>query len=114
MSDDNPCDGCGLCCMHMGSPPYDEEEREWLREDNPQAYADLLAVLETRELQLKTTAVDFVPCGFFDSVTRKCIHHDNKPDICRRFEIGDTYCNGFRAEAGLQVIDMLKEAHGDD
>ena len=78
----NPCDGCGLCCMHMSVPPYDEWEEERLREDNGQVYADLMAVKETRDLQLKVTSVDFVPCGFFNQVTRKCIHHDNKPDMC--------------------------------
>lgn len=85
----------------MSTPPYDDEEREHLQSEWPAVYADLLAVEETRKLQLRIVGTDFVPCGFFNWITRRCIHHEYKPFICWRFEVGDVFCLGFRRDAGL-------------
>ena len=86
------CDGCGVCCLHMASPPYDEEERELLRDNFPEVYADVLAVEETRKIQLRAVGTEAIPCGFFDMVTRKCLHHAHNPDICHRYPVGETMC----------------------
>lgn len=103
-SETSPCDGCGLCCMHMSIPPYDDEEREQLQQELPKVYCDLVAVEATRELQWKSTGVEEVPCGFFDPVTRRCRHHENKPFVCHRFEVGDVFCLEFRADVGLPPV----------
>jgi len=106
------CRGCGLCCLHMSTPPYDEEERELLQENLPDVYADLLAVEATRELQLKSVGTDFVPCGFFDWITRTCRHHDHSPDICGRFPTGDPMCNQFRRDIGWPDIETPSQFDG--
>lgn len=96
------CDDCGVCCMHMAAPPYDEEEVEMLRAWRPHVYADFRAAEETRALQFRATGVDQIPCGFFDMVTRRCRHHEHKPDICARYVVGDPWgCLEQRREAGL-------------
>lgn len=95
------CAGCGVCCMHMSVPPYDEEEQELLKENLPNVYADWLAVVESRKLQLAATGTDEIPCGFFDMVTRRCKHHAYNPDICHRFEVGGEFCVEQRQRAGL-------------
>lgn len=95
------CDGCGACCLHMSVPPYDEEELEILKYGHPQAYADYLAVMETRTVQLAVVGTDFIPCGFFDMVTRRCRHHEVNPVICEMFEVGGIVCLETRKDAGL-------------
>ena len=95
------CDGCGVCCMHMAVPLYDDEEIDLLRENLPEVYADFLAVRETRKLQLAATGVELVPCGFFDPIIRKCRHHDHSPEVCYRFEVGGEFCRTQRRRAGL-------------
>lgn len=95
------CEGCGACCMHMAVPPYDEEERELLAANLPEVYADLLAVEATRQVQLRVSGEECIPCGFFDMVTRKCRHHEYSPDICARFEVGGEFCLSIRRDAGI-------------
>lgn len=92
------CEGCGVCCMHMAVPPYDEEELDELKEGNPAIYADYQAVMKSRDLQLTAHGTDFIPCGFLDMITRKCRHHDNNPDVCRRFKVGGESCRQFRED----------------
>jgi Fe-S-cluster containining protein len=99
------CDGCGVCCMHMSTPPYEDDEREMLRAWQPHVYADMLAVERTRELQLRVVGTDYIPCGFFDCVTRRCKHHQYKPDICARFEVGGEFCRQVRKDAGFERSD---------
>lgn len=95
------CDGCGVCCPHMALPPYGTDELELLRAHWPDVWADYQAVRRTRELQLRATGVDQVPCGFLDMVTRKCRHHDLHPGVCQSFEVGGVFCRGQRYEAEL-------------
>lgn len=108
------CKGCGLCCLHMSLPPYDEEEREYLRKHVPDVYADLLAVEETRRFQLAVVGTDFIPCGFLDPVTRTCRHHENNPDVCQIFEAGGEFCNQSRRDAGLNPLELQEVGHDHD
>jgi len=94
------CEGCGACCLHMAAPPYVDEELALLRTNLPAVYRDLMAVQATRDLQWRVVGVDEVPCGFFDWVTRKCRHHEHKPDVCQRFEVGGTCCLQTRRDVG--------------
>lgn len=94
------CDGCGLCCMHMASPPFSEDEDIDLP---PEVFADLQGVRESRKLQFKVHGTDHVPCGWFDMVTRKCRHYEHRPSVCRDFEVGSTSCVGMRTDAGFAV-----------
>lgn len=103
----SPCAGCGICCMHMSVPPYDEDEVELLEQNLPEVYADFKAVEAAREMQLRVVGTDYIPCGFFDMVTRKCRHHEHKPDICYRFEVGNDMCLEMRKDAGLPPVEFV-------
>ena len=100
------CNDCGVCCMHMAVPPYDEEERELLEHNLPEVYADLLAVERSREMQFRVHGTDYIPCGFFDMVTRKCRHHGHHPIVCERFDVGGDSCGVYRQDAGLVQLVM--------
>jgi hypothetical protein len=85
----------------MSEPPYDDEERELLQENLPEVYRDLLAVEATRAMQLRVVGTDYIPCGFFNLITRECMHHDYSPDVCERHEVGGVYCLEMRKDAGF-------------
>jgi len=89
------CDGCGLCCMHMSSPPFHEEE--WLVLP-PNVRADYEAALDASADAWEVHGIDARPCGWFDMVTRKCRHHEFRPEICRDFEVGGEACLGTRGD----------------
>lgn len=42
-----------------------------------------------------------VPCLWFDTETRKCRHHDHRPQICRDFDVGNEHCIRMREEIGV-------------
>ena len=94
------CNGCGVCCMHMGSPPFIPSEESRLP---PEIKASLDAVRETQRLQYQTHGTDYTPCGWFDMETRQCRHHEHRPDVCREFEVGSEYCRNMRKDAGLSA-----------
>ncbi len=96
---DISCDGCGICCMHMSVPPFDDEEVGLLQSP---ILEDYLAVKESRRLQLKVHGTDYTPCGWFDMATRKCKHYYYRPVVCRVFEVGNTYCLDLRKDGGLK------------
>ncbi|MBE3119060.1 MAG: YkgJ family cysteine cluster protein [Candidatus Atribacteria bacterium] len=99
------CRGCGLCCLHMSVPPYDEDECDLLKENLPAIYEELAAIKRTRKLQLRVVGTDFIPCGFLDLATRTCRHHAHAPDICHRFEAGGASCTRHRIDAGLPSLE---------
>ena len=102
------CEGCGVCCMHVSVPPYNEQEKEWLKKNEPAVYGDLMAVRRSqyRFSQAFGDALHFsderIPCGWFDLVTGQCRHHEHKPEVCRDFEVGGGGCLDFRKRAGLE------------
>jgi Fe-S-cluster containining protein len=101
---------CGLCCLHMAVPPYDDEEVDLLRANLPDVHADYLAALATREAQLRVTGADSVPCFFLDPLTRRCRHHGHSPDVCHRFEPGNAYCRELRRDGGLPPLPGAPDA----
>ena len=94
------CDGCGVCCMHMSVPPFEPSEVKSLPED---VRVSLGAVRQSRTLQLKVHGTDFIPCGWFDMETRQCRHYEYRPQVCRDFDAGSTYCQNLRIDAGLEA-----------
>jgi hypothetical protein len=59
------CDGCGVCCMHMSTPPYIDE----IAEKPEDVQSEYWAILETQVLVWKAHGIDAKPCGFFDLAT---------------------------------------------
>lgn len=93
------CQDCGVCCMHMGYPPYlgmlegEEPEQHWLTIPGD-LKASLLAYVETYtpppEGQLEG------PCIWLDQSTKLCKHHEHRPRVCRDFQVGSKGCLEWR------------------
>ena len=87
------CDGCGVCCMGESVPPF-LDEIDFIPPELQQEvkqYAKLLA------------AVPYPPgpCLWFDVTTRKCRHHEHRPNVCREFPIGEEDCLAYRVRWGV-------------
>lgn len=84
------CDGCGGCCMEMRSPPFlrDETDARWK------------ALSPAMQAEIQRRAMDgrdeYVPCWWLDIATRRCLHYDLRPDVCRDYQAGTDSCLGFR------------------
>lgn len=110
----NPCSDCGVCCMHMSVPPYDESlELDWLEEYRPEVYADYQTVVRRRELQVRVHGTDFVPCGFFDPFTGQCRHYHDRPNVCETFAVGNDHCQEMRRDAGLVPLTLPVPVDGE-
>lgn len=94
------CGGCGVCCLHMGYPPYLRGERGGPVEEH---WTKMPA-------ELKSELMDFManyqappegqldgPCTWFDPETKRCRHHPWRPRVCRDFRVGSRGCQQWRA-----------------
>lgn len=36
------------------------------------------------------------PCCWLDPITKRCLHYEHRPTICREFEMGGVDCRGWR------------------
>ncbi|TWU57071.1 Flagellin N-methylase [Rubripirellula tenax] len=92
------CEGCGVCCMHMGYPPYlrgedgGRVEVYWTRMP-PELKREWLEYVEN--YQVAEGELDG-PCVWFDLESRRCKHHDARPSVCRDFEVGSKGCRDWR------------------
>ncbi len=112
------CQGCGVCCMHMGYPAFNlplnllEDATTGKSIDTsslgPAAQADSVRWLEMPEA-LRAGVLqainDYLPptegkldkeCLWLDSETRLCNHHTFRPQVCRDFETGCDQCIDWR------------------
>lgn len=103
------CHNCGACCLNMAVPPYEGDEIESLILQNQQGYVDLILARELRTVQLQLVGTDEIPCLFLDPFTRKCRHHEHKPQVCRDFEVGGEHCLATRRDAGLDEWGQLDD-----
>lgn len=93
------CDGCGVCCLHMGYPTYigmsgeTPAERHWLSMP-----ADLKAELLAQVAIYPAPPSGQLdgPCVWLDLETRRCRHHEHRPQVCRDFELGSQGCLDWR------------------
>ncbi|WP_147866462.1 YkgJ family cysteine cluster protein [Stieleria maiorica] len=110
------CDGCGVCCMHMGFPAFNltleqlaDVEHIDLASLADAASADLArwiampaglreGVLEqmANHVAPKNGALDG-PCTWLDLQTKRCRHHQHRPQVCRDFPVGGVGCLQWRA-----------------
>jgi uncharacterized protein len=88
------CTDCGACCMLTPVPPFEpgEEEAYDLSSDQRLLIAERVDSDEHFEK---------LPCVWFDPELRQCRYYDQRPDACRRFEIGSTLCRLSRCDIGL-------------
>ena len=89
--------------MLVGSPPFLSDEwvsvrlriPENLRDELDRHRADGLRNIQ----KTHTTGED--PCIWLDLKTRKCMHYDLRPIVCRSFEIGEKDCREHRKRVGI-------------
>jgi Fe-S-cluster containining protein len=77
-----PCEekNCGYCCdpvrvdtRNLGEPPLDKLGRKIFT-----SRGEILRPKENPEITIKT-----FNCVNYDSVLKKCLDHENRPDMCR-------------------------------
>ncbi len=107
MSKDNPCEGCGVCCMHMRTPPFFPGTDEY--NGLPKALRDEVKAHALREtpcskrLDLLGMAED-APCLWFDMRAGTCREWEIRPITCREFVPGESACVKMRGEVGLPPV----------
>jgi len=97
------CKECGKCCDFLGWPPFEDENEidnitdETLREKVKQDFQNPDRV--------------GMPCTFYqkgtigeDGQSGNCGHYEDRPKVCREFEIGGGNC--------LWVRDNVELRHG--
>ena len=104
MDHDDRCSGCGVCCMHMRTPPFVMDNSEW---DNlPKPLRDEVWAHAGCETPC-SKALDLLgmeentPCLWFDMRTGHCREYVYRPEVCREFEVGGEVCTKMRADVGL-------------
>lgn len=101
------CNACGVCCMHMNSPPFMPEELDELMLTAPDVFRHYKMAKHSMEVGRKAHGmVDGIPCFWFDMVTRRCRHYEHRPEICQEFEVNSLPCMSMRSDAGLVQIKM--------
>lgn len=115
------CQGCGVCCLHMGYPAFNLTLEQLLTLDqslvagkmagmrlSPVAVADLErwrgmpSELQQQVLELMRTyrspengELDG-PCSWLDGTSQLCSHHQHRPQVCRDFRVGGEGCLEWR------------------
>ena len=101
------CGGCGLCCLHMGYPPFVgadggcDPEVHWT-EMPAELKAELLSFIDSYESP--ASGLDG-PCCWFDPQQRNCIHHSHRPNVCRDFRVGGKVCRQWRDHYRDRLLD---------
>jgi len=106
------CDGCGACCLGIGSPilvyasrPDYAEPHPFRPPELPRELADEIdfhfsGLLRGQEPQES--------CLWFDHATRACRHYEFRPQVCRDYELGGRACLQRRRDAVAEGISLLK------
>lgn len=86
------CDGCGVCCLELGTPPFLGFEVYQLPEDLRAEVLEKGFCSETEGGQ---------PCYWWDEKTKTCSEYENRPQLCRDFKAGGDSCLDFRKFYGI-------------
>lgn len=92
------CHGCGACCLHVGYPPLVAlpGDEDWDRLPEALKIGIDFAMQDGR-------SENGLPCIWLDLDTRRCLHYDLRPSVCRKFPRGGLSCLTFRAERGIDA-----------
>lgn len=104
----NWCEHCGLCCMHVRTPPFYGEGDPTYQALPPELKKEIHDWVMTSpryDLMVKFDG-EINPCIWLDLVTGKCKHYDLRPEICRDYEVGNDSCRSVRQKVGLTVKGM--------
>lgn len=98
------CQGCGVCCRHIGYPPFvrpkgNHPGEHWWQVLPPDLRTELDAFVAQYEPRNYDGTVDTLdgPCCWFNQETGLCKHHLHRPNVCRDFEPGSSGCREWRA-----------------
>jgi len=90
------CEGCGLCCEGIGSPVAMYTYRTSY--SGPYLYRpknlpeELAREIDHYFAGLKRGEEPVDHCLWFDVETRKCKHHQWRPQVCRNYQVGCESC----------------------
>jgi Fe-S-cluster containining protein len=109
------CDGCGACCLGIGTPPgffaaysspqwdgvflADEPDHEtWLAmpDEIRRSLSDYYGAVDRGEVADRSAHE--VPCLWYDPEKKSCRHYEWRPIVCHEFEVGGEDCLRMRAE----------------
>jgi len=108
-SDDNWCNNCGLCCMHMRTPPFGgDADPDWQRlsKELKRELANWLDENSPRFNFMVANDGNVNPCIWLDLTSGQCRHYELRPAVCRDYEVGNSSCRVLRQEVGLTVKGM--------
>lgn len=97
------CHNCGLCCMHMRTPPFAGEDMERLKRDRPDLASEIEHWIDSPRFDVSD---EEQPCIWLDLATGACKHHEHRPDVCRDYPVGGEDCRMQRQRVGLTVEGM--------
>lgn len=100
------CDDCGYCCLGIGSPVVIYARRPGFDGPHPYRPADLppelAAEIDEHFSGLVRGQEPQETCLWHDPVTRRCKHHEFRPQVCRDYEIGARACLTVRKQHGFR------------
>ena len=79
------CEGCGACCYLQSLPPYMPTE------------LDVLAKHLVAEISAAMKRNHKGPCIWLNA-EKRCGHYEERPEVCRQFELGGEECVTLRRE----------------
>lgn len=100
------CEGCGVCCLHMGYPAFIDgsgdtpAEIHWVQ--LPESLRRELIDFQSSYQHPPAGELDG-PCVWLNQETGLCRHHEYRPNVCRDFEVGCTDCLGWRKHYQVNV-----------
>lgn len=96
------CEGCGQCCLGIGSPIVLYVSRREANGPHPFRPADLpMALINEIDAHFSGLVRGQEPqeqCLWYDSASRRCRHHEYRPQLCRDYELGGRACLSLRRE----------------
>ena len=96
------CEGCGVCCRQVGHPPYFWHPHHGHTVDEHWKLVPEELRKEVLDHIDQLVEPDFgTPCIWFDAETRRCRHHEIRPNVCRDFEVGSKECIRLRIDHGI-------------
>ncbi len=110
----DPCHDCGQCCTQQESPPMyigylpggtmtrvNTDDRRRVRKLPLAVKQELMNYIANMKAGVKPPHPTYPACLWYDAATKRCKHHELRPDICRGFEVGEDACNRYRKGLGL-------------
>lgn len=90
---DQMCNGCSACCMHLGLPPFDGiiGMFDWDDQSDPDWFLMPLWIRLTIIAAHAAGRLDGA-CVFVEQKYKRCRIYDHRPVICREFKPGCDTC----------------------